>query len=336
MPSDTQIVCSDFDLALTLKSGQVFRWKEESPSVFSGRIGGSPVRVTQRGGRLRVDGVPHQQARHFFALDVDLPGMTRRFDVDPVIHSALRQYPGLRVIRQDPWECTASFLLSAFNNIVRLTGMLNQLSQCFGRLPGRRDRKGARNPTEVPRSTSASLVPRYRAGHHGRSASDALLALPARGGLACEPFPRPEAIAQASEKALRACGLGYRAPYLKAVAQKVASGAADLEKWQGLEDDALREKLLALPGIGEKVAECILLFGYGRGSAFPVDVWIGRVMRNWYFKRRRKVSDRKIREFALKHFGPDCGWAQQYLFCLARWKPELRAPSETSRGRAGA
>lgn len=135
------------------------------------------------------------------------------------------------------------------------------------------------------------------------------------------PFPRPQAIAQASEKVLRACGLGYRAPYLKAVAQRVASGEADMEKWRGLEDGALREKLLALPGVGEKVAECILLFGYGRGSAFPVDVWISRVMRESYFKRRRKVTDKKIREFARKHFGPDCGWAQQYLYCLARWNP---------------
>ena len=113
--------------------------------------------------------------------------------------------------------------------------------------------------------------------------------------------------------------MGYRAPYLRGMAQKVASGQVDLEKLRDLEDEPLRRALLSLPGIGEKVVECVMLFAYGRGSAFPVDVWIGRAMREWYF-RRRKTSDKKIREFARKHFGPRCGWAQQYLYCLARWR----------------
>ena len=118
-------------------------------------------------------------------------------------------------------------------------------------------------------------------------------------------------------RALRTCGLGYRAPYLRETARQVASGRADLEGWKRLEDGQLRERLLGLPGVGEKVAECVMLFGYGRESAFPVDVWIGRAMRAWYF-RGRKVTDRRLREFALRHFGPECGWAQQHLFCAAR------------------
>jgi N-glycosylase/DNA lyase len=105
------------------------------------------------------------------------------------------------------------------------------------------------------------------------------------------------------------------------MARKVASGEVDLEKLRTLEDEELRRALLSLPGIGEKVVECVMLFAYGLSAAFPVDVWIGRAMRGWYF-RRRKVSDKKIREFARKYFGPYCGWAQQYLYCFARWHPE--------------
>ena len=102
------------------------------------------------------------------------------------------------------------------------------------------------------------------------------------------------------------------------MAQAVASGRVDLQSWRELEDEELRRALLTLPGVGEKVVECVMLFAYGRGAAFPVDVWIGRVMRKWYF-RRRKVADRRVREFARKHFGPACGWAQQVLYCFARW-----------------
>ncbi len=98
----------------------------------------------------------------------------------------------------------------------------------------------------------------------------------------------------------------------------------NLEKLRDLEDEELRRVLLTLPGVGEKVAECVMLFAYGRAAAFPVDVWIGRMMRKWYF-RRRKVPDRRVREFARKHFGPYCGWAQQVLYCLARW--QSRGPS---------
>jgi len=217
---------------------------------------------------------------NFFSLDVDLPALARGMDVDPVIHEALGRYPGLRVIRQDPWECAASFMLSAYNNIPRLTGMIETLSERFGEPCG-------------------GLTPRGQT--------------PVR-------FPRPQALANVSERVLRNCGLGYRAPYLKAMSQVVASGRMDLDRLRALEDEELRRALLTLPGIGEKVVECVMLFAYGRGAAFPVDVWIGRAMRGWYF-RRRKVSDKKIREFARKHFGPYCGWAQQTLYCFTRWRP---------------
>lgn len=131
-------------------------------------------------------------------------------------------------------------------------------------------------------------------------------------------FPRAGRLAQASEAELRACGLGYRAKNLQATAALVASGAAELEAFVSLPDHELRARLCALPGVGAKVANCTMLFAYERISAFPIDVWIERVLRENYFPRRRKVSAKEFASFAATYFGAHGGYAQQYLFHHAR------------------
>ena len=282
--SKSSVRCFNFDLGATLSSGQVFRWWQLRPGVFAGWIGADLAQISQQGSQLSFQGTNVQAVERFFSLDQDLPAIARDIDVDPIIHEALRRHWGVRLIRQDPWECLAGFILSSFNNIVRLTGMLNGLAERFG--------EPAALPLGSGDSQTHSPILRYR-------------------------FPRARRLARVSERALRNCGLGFRAPYLKGAAQAMADGSADLERWRPLEDEALRRRLLTIPGVGEKVVECVMLFSFGRESAFPVDVWIGRAMRAWYFKHRR-VTDRQIREFALKHFGPHCGWAQQVLYCQAR------------------
>jgi len=254
---------------------------------------GSRIFVRQQGESILFQGTSARSIRKYFSLHEDLQAIAREIDQDPFIHSALGASWGLRVIQQDPWECLAGFILSSFNNIIRLTGMLNRLAVRFGE------------------TMEEGPISRENEGLSHR-------------------FPGPEILAKVSERSLRFCGLGFRAAYLKSAAQAVVSGAADLSGWGKLEDEALRRQLLCLPGVGEKVVECVMLFAYGRDSAFPVDVWIGRSMRRWYF-RGRNVSGRQIREFAYRHFGPMCGWAQQYLYSWARGgRPSLdgvRRPS---------
>jgi len=121
-----------------------------------------------------------------------------------------------------------------------------------------------------------------------------------------------------TEKDLRDCGLGYRAKNLLATAERVASGEADLKSWRALPDDDLRAKLCALPGVGPKVANCVMLFAYERLRAFPIDVWIERVLLQKYFPPRRRLTARQLQEFTAKHFGENGGYAQQYLFHHAR------------------
>lgn len=116
---------------------------------------------------------------------------------------------------------------------------------------------------------------------------------------------------------LRECALGYRAKNLLATARMVADGEADLENWSALSDVDLRAKLCGLPGVGAKVANCVMLFAYERLRAFPIDVWIERVLKEKYFAKR-KVTTGRLRKFAETYFGEHGGYAQQYLFHHAR------------------
>jgi N-glycosylase/DNA lyase len=125
-------------------------------------------------------------------------------------------------------------------------------------------------------------------------------------------------IGQLTEAELRACALGYRAKNLLATARLVARGEADLEAWNKLPDDDLRAHLCELPGVGAKVANCVMLFAYERLRAFPIDVWIERVLRQQYFPRKRKVTPQQLRQFCDDYFGEHGGYAQQYLFHHAR------------------
>jgi N-glycosylase/DNA lyase len=131
-------------------------------------------------------------------------------------------------------------------------------------------------------------------------------------------FPPPDRIAKLTEPDLRACALGYRAKNLLATARLISSGKVDLEQWKELPDDSLRASLCELPGVGAKVANCVMLFAYERLRAFPIDVWIERVLRQKYFPGKRKITAAQLRSFSETYFGEHGGYAQQYLFHHAR------------------
>jgi N-glycosylase/DNA lyase len=125
-------------------------------------------------------------------------------------------------------------------------------------------------------------------------------------------FPRPEAIAAAPERRLRSLGLGYRAPYLKTTARLVAEGRLPLAQLRRLDYPAVKSALLACDGVGDKVADCVALFGCERYEAFPIDVWMERAMR--YYFRHRRPTRRQLHLYAARHFGAYAGYAQQYLY----------------------
>ena len=131
-------------------------------------------------------------------------------------------------------------------------------------------------------------------------------------------YPTVEAMARLTEADLRACALGYRAKNLLGAARMIAEGEVDLSMVAKMDDGAARAELCRLPGVGEKVANCALLFGFERVRAFPIDVWIERVLRQIYFPKKRKVTVRRLKEFSGSYFGEYGGYAQQYLFHYAR------------------
>jgi N-glycosylase/DNA lyase len=111
--------------------------------------------------------------------------------------------------------------------------------------------------------------------------------------------------------------MGFRAPYLLGAAQRVAAGEINLAAVGRMEMSAACEELMKLDGVGEKIADCVLLFAYGFPMAFPVDVWVRRVLTQFYFRGRNVKPDR-LRRFIEKHFGANAGYAQQYLFHYVR------------------
>jgi N-glycosylase/DNA lyase len=131
-------------------------------------------------------------------------------------------------------------------------------------------------------------------------------------------YPGVEVMARLSEEELRACALGYRAKNLLGAARMIAEGQVDLAAVARMDDVTARAELCRLPGVGEKVANCTLLFGFERVRAFPIDVWIERVLRQIYFPRKRQVTARRLKEFSVSYFGEYGGYAQQYLFHYAR------------------
>lgn len=128
-------------------------------------------------------------------------------------------------------------------------------------------------------------------------------------------FPEPRDLAALQEEQLLACGAGYRAKYVLLTARKIAGGY-DLQRFFHMDYPSARKELCEFPGVGPKVADCILLFAYQKREAFPADVWIRRMLCELYGFEAK--SDRQIMEFAARHFGVYGGIAQQYLFHYMR------------------
>lgn len=129
-------------------------------------------------------------------------------------------------------------------------------------------------------------------------------------------FPTPEVLAQAKEEDLKACGCGYRGPYIKKTATMVAEGLISPHKLKDLPYEEARKQLLTCMGVGDKVADCIMLFSMEKSEAFPVDVWVKRVMEHYYIDK--PMPTRQIKAIAAEKFGNLAGLAQQYLFYYAR------------------
>jgi len=298
-----------YDLSRTLSCGQCFRWAapaDGAATTWRGIVAGTVVVVAQGpdGLVVRWDGPPtslaHRRAspaclcRHLGA-DEPLAEIEASLARDPVLLRQLPRTSGIAIMRQDPWECLVSYVISAFNNIPKISLSIERMARRFGEPIVGEDDTG-----------SGELIGATTGGGSG-----------GRSRAAGWTFPSAERLAAASPAALRACALGYRARYVRDLARMVANREINLPRIATMHFDDARAALLDLPGVGEKVADCVLLFAFGRGEAFPVDVWVARAVERWYFSGR-PVTPRAIRGWARDRFGPLAGYAQQHLFVGAR------------------
>ena len=123
-------------------------------------------------------------------------------------------------------------------------------------------------------------------------------------------------IANAGESRLRAAKLGYRARYIHQTARFLAEHPGWLEAIEAAPTEEARARLMELPGVGRKIADCVLLFGGGRLESFPIDTWVEKILTRAYRLEGWKLS--QLQDFARIHFGANAGYAQQYLFAAAR------------------
>jgi N-glycosylase/DNA lyase len=288
----------DYDLAATLTSGQAFRWKR-CGDAWEGVVAGRWVELRQEAGAIVARAAEAQRdwnwLRHYLQIDVDLEKVLATFPNDDAMRASVTACRGLRLLRQDPWECLASFILSSTKQIVQIQQIVRALCECVG---------------------SRVTVP---AAHEAQYA-----------------FPTPEQVASAAERDLRACKMGFRAPNLLATARMVAAGEVDLARLAEQDCETARTALVQFPGVGEKIANCVLLFAYGFQDAFPVDVWVRKALLHLYFPRRRPSAQR-LERFIRTYFGPNAGYAQQYLFHYMRTQmPRTRKKAVEKRRRKAA
>jgi N-glycosylase/DNA lyase len=288
-----RIDAPNFDLEKTLTSGQVFHW-QKIDNGFVGTIDELPVYVEQRSNTLWIArGERPRVADETHTLPKIL---MRYFALDHPLAEICASFPNDEAMRKAREFCRGLRIIRQPKWECLATFICSSMKQ-------------------VAHIRQISRKLRERFGM--RRKIDYLVA---------HTFPSAERIAQTSESELQKCALGYRAKNLLATARLVASGEVDVASMNGLPDGELQAALCELPGVGAKVANCVMLFAYERLRAFPIDVWVERVLRERYFARKRKVTAQRLCQFTQSYFGEHGGYAQQYLFHHARLTRHLSAP----------
>lgn len=245
---------NDFDLDDTLDCGQAFRWKKISDNTYSGSFLNTPLTISQNGSIFTFHDTTENDFLNiwydYFDFGTDYSELKRQFSEDETLAKACEFAGGIRLLKQNAWECLISFIISQNNNIPRIKGIIEHLCEHYG------------------------------------------------------SFPTVEMMSSETPESLEYLRSGFRAKYICDAVQKVLDGTTDLEKIKSMPLDDARKALQQIKGVGAKVSECVLLFGMYRTDAFPIDVWIKRVLEKYYPNGFPNFSDRGI--------------AQQYLFHYIR------------------
>ncbi len=258
------------NVELCLFCGQAFRWKKNEDGSFHGVVDGKITDIVQKENEIIFLNTSQEDFlslwKDYFDLESDYESTVKRFDEDKNISAAVKEYYGIRILHQRPWEALCSFIISQNNNIPRITGIIDRLCESFGERVGEKDYS----------------------------------------------FPSYERMKNVTAEDMAPLRAGFRSKYIADAVSKLCSGEISLEKIKEMPISEARTELMKIKGVGAKVAECTLLYGFGRKEAFPIDVWVKKIMAEMY-----------------PHGLPECtkdveGIAQQYLFHWRRNSPEFK------------
>jgi N-glycosylase/DNA lyase len=268
---------SVINLENTINSGQVFLWTKQK-EFWYGINGQDILKINSRG---KITSYSNREY-DFFRNSDDMEEIIKSISKDKTTKNAVKKYLGLRLMRQDPFQCFISFIVSSNSNIQKIKSSLEKISMKFGE--------------KIQFDNKEFHI-----------------------------FPEPKKIANATIQEVQNCGVGYRAKFITDAAKMVESKQIDFEYLKKSNYQDAKEIILNVPGIGNKVADCILLFSLDKLEAFPLDRWMIRILEKYYLEKfeleAKSITEKQyntLHEKIVKHFGPYAGYAQQFLFKMER------------------
>jgi len=265
------------NLEHSINSGQVFLWKKEHKNWY-GINGQDVLKINSKG----VIQTYSKKNNDFFRKNDDLEIILTSLSKDKITKQAIEKYNGLRLIRQDPFQCLISFIVSSNSNIQKIKSTLENICKTFGE--------------KIFFDEMEFFL-----------------------------FPKPQTLAEATIKEIKKCGSGYRSEFILEASKMISSNQIDFDYLKNCHYYEAKKIISKIPGVGNKVADCILLFSLEKLDAFPLDRWMIRILTKYYpqiFELTTKsITDKQyalLHEKIVKYFGPYCGYAQQFLFKMER------------------
>ena len=261
----------------SINSGQVFLWKKNG-DYWVGVNGQDVLRVNNSGviksyQNLKID---------FFRKNDSLDDIIKSISKIKSVRNAVKKYLGLRILKQDPFQCLISFIISSNSNIQKIKTSLENISKKFG--------------TKIEFENQEFFL-----------------------------FPKPRKLGKASINEIRSCGVGYRAKFIKDAANMIFSKEIDFESLKKSKYFETKKSICSIPGVGNKVADCVMLFSLNKLEAFPLDRWMIRILEKYYLNEfhleTKTITEKQydiLHEKIVNHFGPYAGYAQQFLFKMER------------------
>jgi len=264
----------NFDAEAIFTCGQCFRWEKEPDGSFTIVAKGRVLNVLQKGNEITFSNTTKEEFKEiwedYFDLKRDYGKIISTLSKNPVIADSVSFGKGIKILKQDFFECLLSFIISANNNIPRIQKIINTLSMLWGE--------------------KISFM-----------------------GKDYYTFPTPEALRGVTEEKMTPLRCGYRAKYIEKAVKQFLDGEADEREIYLMDQKKARECLMKICGVGPKVADCILLFSFGKFEVFPTDVWVKRVMGELF-----GCDEKNATRMGQEMFGEYAGIAQQYLFYKRR------------------